>query len=77
MDKDKSSNFFDTGVWGADPPDCPHDKWDDYSGSNPLGDTETAKDTIEGNIQGPVDKRWRWNPDTSETLNPDKEKEKK
>lgn len=37
---------FVTGVWGSSTQLTSTDQWDDYSGSDPLGDVETAKEAV-------------------------------
>jgi hypothetical protein len=43
-EKEWADTYFTTGVWGTDNSSAV--KWDDYVGSDPLNDVETAKTTI-------------------------------
>lgn len=44
---DFTSNFFTTGIWGTDL--TPSTLWNAASGSDPLGDIDTAKQTVKKN----------------------------
>lgn len=74
---DFSTNFFTSGVWGTTNTLSGTDQWDDYSGSDPLGNIETAKDTIEGatavepnalTMGKQVWMKLKWHPDIIDTI---------
>jgi len=72
-----ATDFFVTGVWGTSNTLSGTDQWDDYAGSDPLGDIETAKDTVEGSagvepnsiaLGKQVWIKLKWHPDIIDTI---------
>lgn len=74
---DFATTFFITGVWGTSTTLSGTDQWDDYAGSDPLGNMETASDAIEASAgvtpnSATMGKQvWiklKWHPDVIDTI---------